>query len=238
MRGLRSLLVLTALAGLSLAAAPTFAVAADSHTAPTGDAPAATASPPAGGSPWEHPLWHNATTLMRLYVCDHARRPPGWCAEAMQPPAPVALPEMLGPTLDPEDAKWQDFLKAAVPAELSAEELALVRRRAVERRDPQAMEILGFLHAEGLTVPRDYVEAYRWYGMAFLAGEWWVRANMDVVWALLQRHDLEGAAALAREFDALAAGEAPASLTPGAPPPSAAGESAVAPSVESPPQNR
>ncbi|HMA14670.1 MAG TPA: SEL1-like repeat protein [Kiloniellaceae bacterium] len=204
MFGLRSLLVLTALAGLSLATPPA-ALAADSHAAP-------------GASPWEHPLWHNATTLMRLYVCDHARRPPGWCDEAMQPPEPVTLPEVLGPTLDPEDAKWLDFLKAAVPAELTEEELALVRRRAVERRDPQAMEILGFLYAEGLTVPRDYVEAYRWYGMAFLAGEPRVRANMDVVWALLQRHDLEGAAALAREFDALAAGEAPASLTPVAPP--------------------
>ena len=81
-----------------------------------------------------------------------------------------------------------------------------MRRRAVERRDPQAMEILGFLYAEGLAVPRDYGEAYRWYGMAFLAGERHVRANMDIVWQQLQRHDLEAAAALAREFDTLAAG--------------------------------
>lgn len=215
MRGLRSLLILMAFAGLALATLP--AVAADSHAAPPTPSAEAPAKAP-GTSPWEHPLWHNATTLMRLYVCEHARRPPGWCAEAMQPPEPVALPEVMGPSLDPEDARWQDFLKTAVPAALSEEELALLRRRAVERRDPQAMEILGFLHAEGLSVPRDYVEAYRWYGMAFLAGEPRVRANMDVVWALLQRHDLEGAAALVREFEALAAGEAPASLAPVAPP--------------------
>src|SRR3546814_12020035 len=81
------------------------------------------------------------------------------------------------------------------------------------------MEILGFLYAEGLAVKRDYVEAYRWYGLAFLAGEASVRANMDIVWALLQRHDLEGAMAIAREFDALAAGEVPAGLAPAQPAP-------------------
>lgn len=175
----------------------------------------------AAASPWEHPLWHNATTLMRLYVCDHARRPPSWCAEE-QPPAPVALPDAQGPPLLPEDAAWQAFLSTAVPAKLSEEEVAMVRRRAVERRDPQAMEILGFLYAEGLSVPRDYVEAYRWYGQAFLAGETGVRANMDIVWQLLQRHDLEGALALTREFEALAAGDVPEGLAPGA----AAGKSA------------
>src|SRR3546814_17242966 len=74
--------------------------------------------------------------------------------------------------------------------------------------------ILGFLYAEGLAVKRDYVEAYRWYGLAFLAGEASVRANMDIVWALLQRHALEGAMAIAREFDALAAGAVPAGLAP------------------------
>src|SRR3546814_8057559 len=88
----------------------------------------------------------------------------------------------------------------------------MVRRRAVERRDPQAMEILGFLYAEGLAVKRDYVEAYRWYGLAFLAGEESVRANMDIGWALVQRHDMEGDMAIAREFDALADGEVAAGL--------------------------
>src|SRR3546814_8058245 len=94
----------------------------------------------------------------------------------------------------------------------------MLRRRAIERRDPQAMEILGFLYAEGLSVARDYVEAYRWYGMAYLAGEHSVRPNMDVVWELLQRSDLEGALALTREFDALAAGEVPPGLAPAAAP--------------------
>src|SRR3546814_2333633 len=95
----------------------------------------------------------------------------------------------------------------------------MVRRRAVERRDPQAMEILGFLYAEGLAVKRDYVEAYRWYGLAFLAGEASVRANMDIACAPPQRHALEVALAIAPAFDALAAGEAPARLAPDHPPP-------------------
>jgi hypothetical protein len=205
-----------------LPAAPP-ARAAESHVATeaaaasseaTVQAPAEPAAPDPAASPWEHPLWHNATTLMRLYVCDHARRRPSWCAEQPEPAAAAALPEPQGPSLTPEDAAWGAFLKTADPASLSPEEVAMVRRRAVERRDPQAMEILGFLYAEGLSVARDYVEAYRWYGMAFLAGEASVRPNMDIVWQQLQRHDLEGALALTREFDALAAGEVPVGLAP------------------------
>lgn len=182
------------------------ASAAESHGEAEASATAA--------SPWEHPLWHSATTLMRLYVCDHARRPPSWCAQGRELPQAVALPEPQGPLLVPEDAAWSAFLKTAEPADLSEDEVAMVRRRAVERRDPQAMEILGFLYAEGLSVARDYVEAYRWYGMAYLAGEVSVRPNMDIVWQQLQRHDLEGALALTREFDALAAGEVPVGLAP------------------------
>jgi hypothetical protein len=205
-----------------LPAAPP-ARAAESHVATeaaaasseaTVQAPAEPAAPDPAASPWEHPLWHNATTLMRLYVCDHARRRPSWCAEQPEPAAAAALPEPQGPSLTPEDAAWGAFLKAADPAMLTGDEVAMVRRRAIERRDPQAMEILGFLYAEGLSVARDYVEAYRWYGMALLAGEARVRPNMDIVWQQLQRHDLEGALALTREFDALAAGEVPAGLAP------------------------
>ncbi|GAB4372182.1 MAG: hypothetical protein Kow00114_33480 [Kiloniellaceae bacterium] len=228
-----------------LAAAATDVRAADSHGASPAEAPAAVsaeaAPAPAPGaaaaSPWEHPLWHNATTMMRVYVCEHSRRPPSWCGAPRELPANVALPDPQGPPLTEEDAAWLAFLEQAEPADLDAGELLLVRRRAGERRDPQAMEILGYLYAEGLSVPRDYAEAYRWYGLAYLSGEKRVRANMDIVWQQLQRHDLEGALALTREFDAMAAGEIPASLLPPpagspveksakSPPAAAAGDSA------------
>jgi hypothetical protein len=175
------------------------------------------AGPARAASPWEHPLWHNATAMMRLYLCEHARRPPRWCGESQELPADSELPEPLGPPLHEEDARWLAFLEQVDPADLSAEDLATIRRRATQRRDPQAMEILGFLHAEGVAVARDYAEAYRWYGLAYLAGERRVKPNMDIVWQQLQRHDLEGALALTREFDALAAGEAPESLAPALP---------------------
>ncbi|MPZ12216.1 MAG: hypothetical protein GEU89_18695 [Kiloniellaceae bacterium] len=163
-------------------------------------------------SPWEHPLWHNATTAMRLYVCEHARRAPSWCGATPELPDNAALPTPQGPPLLEEDAEWLAFLETAEPASLSPQQVVRVRRRATEQRDPQAMEILGYLHAEGLSVGRDYAEAYRWYGLAFLSGEKRVQPNMEVVWQLLQRSDLEGAMALTREFDALAQGEVPASL--------------------------
>ena len=211
-------------------AGPGAVVAADSHgaasLAPDEVPPAAEMSadpvpraerPADPASPWEHRLWHNATTAMRMYVCDYARRPPSWCGEHQELPAKSALPEPQGPPLIPEDAAWLAFLETADPTDLNAEQIDQVRRRAVERRDPQAMEILGYLYAEGVSVERDYAEAYRWYGLAFLAGEKRVRANMDIVWQQLQRHDLEGALALTREFDALARGEVPASLAASSP---------------------
>ena len=184
--------------------------AAEQATAEAADAPAS----PAATSPWEHPLWHDATAMMRIYLCDHARRPPTWCAEPRQLPANVELPEPQGPPLHDEDKRWLAFLEQADPANLSPAEVTTIRRRALERRDPQAMEILGFIYAEGASVERDYAESYRWYGLAFLAGETRVRPNMDVVWQQLQRHDLEGALALTRMFDALAAGQVPPDLLP------------------------
>ncbi len=182
-----------------------------SDPAPQASAPAKAESGagagPSEGSPWEHDLWSGATTMMRIYVCSHARRTPTWCAEERTLPSKAPLPDEQGPPLAEEDAAWLAFLEQADPAALSADEVDVIRQRAVQRRDPQAMEILGFLYAQGASVRRDYAEAYRWYGRAYLAGERRVRANMDVVWALLQKHDLPAALALTREFNALAEGQ-------------------------------
>ena len=165
-------------------------------------------------SPWEHPLWHNATAMMRIYVCQHARRPPSWCEGPSELPANATLPDRQGPPLFEEDALWLAFMDKLDPANLTPGDVATVRRRATERRDPQAMEILGYIYAEGLSVERDYAEAYRWYGLAYLSGERRVRANMDVVWQQLQRYDVQGALTLTREFNALAEGEVPPGMVP------------------------
>ena len=232
--------MLTALLSSPLSATP--GLAADSHTevpAPAQDmaapaAPAASDAYPAaadpGHSPWEHRLWANATTMMRIYLCDHARRPPSWCGVPQELPANAELPEAQGPPLIAEDARWLAFLDQADSNNLSLEDVETIRLRAAKRRDPQAMEILGFLYAEGVSVERDYAEAYRWYGLAYLAGEQQVRTNMDIVWQQLQHHDLEAALLLTRQFNALAAGEVPESLLTGVPvgAPPAAGDPAVA----------
>jgi len=162
-----------------------------------------------GTSPWEHELWTGATTMMRIYVCSHARRRPSWCQDEQELPSKSPLPDEQGPPLTAEDADWLRFLEQADPGNLSPQDVAVITRRANDRRDPQAMEILGFLYAQGGPVERDYAEAYRWYGRAYLAGQRDVRANMEIVWGLLQRHDLEAALALTREFNALSKGEPP-----------------------------
>ncbi|GAB4394740.1 MAG: hypothetical protein Tsb0032_22680 [Kiloniellaceae bacterium] len=206
---------------LSLSAAALPALAAEGHEpgpALPGLPPSGAAQAEPGESPWEHSLWANATTMMRIYLCDHARRPPSWCGEPRELPGKAELPAPQGPPLIEEDARWLTFLDQADPNNLSEEDVATIRLRATKRRDPQAMEILGFLYAEGISVDRDYAESYRWYGLAYLLGEARVRSNMDVVWQQLQRHDLEGAQALARDFNALAAGEVPESFRFMAPP--------------------
>ena len=129
-------------------------------------APAATAADEAGASPWEHELWSGATTMMRIYVCAHARRQPSWCEEEQQLPSKAPLPAEHGPPLTAEDATWLRFLEQTDPRRLTAQDVAVIIRRASERRDPQAMEILGFLYAQGGPVERDYAESYRWYGRA------------------------------------------------------------------------
>lgn len=154
-------------------------------------------------SPWEHDLWHGATTMMRIYVCSHARRPPSWCAEEQQLPSEAPLPAEQGPPLTAEDAAWLTFLETADPGNLSLKDVAFIKKRALNRRDTQAMEILGYLYAQGISVDRNYAEAYRWYGRAYLAGEKRVKPNMDLVWGLLQKFDLQAAVALTREFNAL-----------------------------------
>lgn len=154
-------------------------------------------------SPWEHDLWNGATTMMRIYVCSHARRPPSWCSQEQQLPSEVPLPDEQGPPLTAEDAAWLNFLETVDPGNLSLKQVAFIKNRALKRGDTQAMEILGFLYAQGISVDRNYAEAYRWYGRAYLAGEKRVKPNMDLVWRLLQKFDLQAAVALTREFNAL-----------------------------------
>src|SRR3546814_18191205 len=90
MRRLLSFRFLLLLGWLALMPAVPAATAAENHAATAAENQAATAaenhaasspsaSPPPA-SPWEPSLWHNATTAMRLHVCDHARPPPHWCA--------------------------------------------------------------------------------------------------------------------------------------------------------------
>ncbi|NIA68980.1 SEL1-like repeat protein [Pelagibius litoralis] len=179
-------------------------------------------------SPWEHDLWNGATTMMRVYICAHARRAPTWCAQTQVLPSNVPLPDEQGPPLTAEDAAWLAFLEQTDPADLSLKEVAFIKRRALDRRDTQAMEILGYLYAQGVSVKRDYAEAYRWYGRAFLAGEKRVRPNLDLVWGLLQRYDLEAAVALTREFNALKEGELMPAVEAQGDPPLAGGQAPVA----------
>lgn len=135
-------------------------------------------------SPWNHSLWQEAGPEMRRYICDHAARRPTWC---LDPKNDLKVhrprePETFGPGYSVEDARWTDLIRKGDPTKLGADDVAFIRRRAESTGDPNAMEILGYLYANGHGAERDPVLAYIWYGRAFLEGKTEVRSNMDVLW--------------------------------------------------------
>jgi TPR repeat protein len=135
-------------------------------------------------SPWQGGNWRHAGPEMRIYICRYAKLRPAWCDAADRAPTvhPSAKPEVYGPKFTAADAQWHRLLRSADPRTFTSSDIELIRKRAEETGDPEAMEIMGYLHARGIGVPRDPEVAYIWYGRAFLSGETGVKANMDVLW--------------------------------------------------------
>jgi len=135
-------------------------------------------------SPWQDGIWRRTEPEMRIYICRYAKLRPAWCDAADLAPTvhPPAEPEAYGPSFTAADARWYRLLRSADPRTFTSSDIELLRKRAEETGDPAAMEIMGFLYARGIGVPRDPETAYIWYGRAFLEGETGVKANMDVLW--------------------------------------------------------
>jgi hypothetical protein len=135
-------------------------------------------------SPWQDGNWRRAGPEMRIYICRYAKLRPAWCDAADRAPTvhPPVEPEVYGPNITAADAHWHRLLRSADPRTFTSSDIELIRKRADETGDPEAMEIMGYLHARGIGVPRDPEIAYIWYGRAFLGGETGVKANMDVLW--------------------------------------------------------
>ncbi len=157
-------------------------------------------------------MWENASPVMQSYVCHYADRAPSWC-ERLQAAAKtygIDEAEVFGPVASPDDLRWLDLLENGDPRDLSRDDIAFIHQRAKVGKDPQAMEILGYLYSQGLGVERDFAESYLWYGQALLAGEHHVRENMDAVWTLLVHSDRVKADQLARQFSLPENGQNPA----------------------------
>ena len=80
-------------------------------------------------------------------------------------------------------------------------DIEFIRRWAEETGDPAAMEIMGYLYARGIGVPRDPEFAYIWYGRAFLAGETGVKVNMDILWREMASRNEAALERVTRYFD-------------------------------------
>ena len=154
-------------------------------------------------SPWQEEIWRGSGPVMRAYICRYATQRPGWCDEKDREPSvhPLIEPEVQGPNLTAEDARWQRLLRSADPDAFTASDREFITRRAEETFDPAAMEILGYLHARGIGVPRDPEAAYIWYGRAFLAGETGVKKNMDILWQEMASRDQAALDRVTRYFD-------------------------------------
>ena len=142
-------------------------------------------------SPWRGRLWQESEPEMRDYICEHAARRPSWCDVFDLHPTvqPARRPETYGPTFTADDARWIRLIRHGSPETFDGKDVAFIRRRAETTFDPVAMEILGFLYAQGYGIPRDPVEAYIWYGRAYLEGQPDVKPNMDLLWREISKRD-------------------------------------------------
>jgi hypothetical protein len=153
-------------------------------------------------SPWNHSLWQEAGPEMRRYICDHAARRPAWC---LDPKNDIKVhrakePETFGPAFSGEDARWVGLTRDGDPAGLGPDDVNFIRRRAESTGDPNAMEVLGYLYANGHGAERDPVVAYIWYGRAFLEGKTEVKANMDLLWREITAEEKSGVSRIESYF--------------------------------------
>lgn len=97
----------------------------------------------------------------------------------------VALILLAGPRAAPQDLpysheQWEDFREGIRAFELRGYERARIMWEPLaEAGIPQAQYNLGVIYTNGNGIPRDYVEAYKWFAIALTAG------NFDAAGALV-----------------------------------------------------
>ncbi len=214
--------------------------------------------------------WILRSFEQNLVEC-RSEHPPDWCPEWQAlldqyrtvPPPPVntenpdfglpsgsdqpPLPRRRPPPPPPlSEEAWQAVLQRLGQRQPRPQDLGAVRAMA-EFGSADALEILGWMYAEGILVERDAARAYEYYGRALLAGAERVRPNLDLLWTRLSRTDQERLRTLFQNAQptappAAAAGPpategtppaaaSPAPGTPGAASPAAPGSAPAAPAA-------
>lgn len=145
-------------------------------------------------SPWQHQTWRQSGPEMRHYICGHSVRKPAWCGgrERELKVYEPKEPEPIGPAFSADDSRWYRLLTEGDPESFDTEDVRFIRHRAEATGDPDAMEILGYLYANGYGTGRDPAEAYIWYGRAALEGKAGMQPNMDLLWAEIVDKDKFG----------------------------------------------
>ncbi|MBT3788697.1 MAG: hypothetical protein HN725_08005 [Alphaproteobacteria bacterium] len=93
---------------------------------------------------------------------------------------------------------WSEFMVGTDVANLTMDQIMVVRNFASSASLPEANEILGFAYSSGSkALPANLAEAYRQYGQAYLKGLKRVKPNLDRIWRNIPR---EQQLALASEF--------------------------------------
>lgn len=156
----------------------------------------------------ETPFWMFRPIEQNHVDCS-GPQPPAWCAEwrrmveqnRVLPPVDTEHPEFGMPSGNPYPAppgrrppppsplpeeEWRETVRRLTAHDYRREDLRRVQTMA-DFGATDALEILGWMYAEGVMVDKSAEKAYEYYGRALLAGAAHVRPNLDILWPQLSR---------------------------------------------------
>ncbi len=147
------------------------------------------------------PEWRRVDFETNVKICT-TMLPPKWCSEWKEAMREVvfsqnytdSVAQMIAIRKFDENAKqersdeWNRVLDHASDDKTTSEDLEVINEH-IKDNDPDAFEILAYLHYKGKGVDQSYLKAYENYGRAYKHGKRELRSNLDALWKIMNESD-------------------------------------------------